>query len=143
MKGLLVCMLALASLAQAQVQRWEWECGPRLCRVVATPHMIQTAGIVSTDTTPDVARQTQNILSQLDALLATAGGRKQDITHVAIWLVDIENDFAAFNAVYDRWLLPSAKPARATVGAPLARAELLVEIQITAWRRPQLGEDTQ
>ncbi len=41
-------------------------------------------------------------------------------------------DFAAMNSVWDVWVHPEAKPARATVEAPLAAPEYKVEIQIVA-----------
>jgi enamine deaminase RidA (YjgF/YER057c/UK114 family) len=41
-------------------------------------------------------------------------------------------DFAAMNSVWDVWVHPEAKPARATVEAQLAAPEYKVEIQIVA-----------
>eukprot|EP00343_Euplotes_focardii_P008161 CAMPEP_0205821452 /NCGR_PEP_ID=MMETSP0206-20130828/7589_1 /ASSEMBLY_ACC=CAM_ASM_000279 /TAXON_ID=36767 /ORGANISM="Euplotes focardii, Strain TN1" /LENGTH=118 /DNA_ID=CAMNT_0053116939 /DNA_START=79 /DNA_END=435 /DNA_ORIENTATION=+ len=116
----------------AKVERWN--CGARLCLVVATDNMVKTAGVVANDTSLDVAGQTQNILDQIDDLLVVAGARKRDITDVAIWLAHIGNDFAIFNEVYDQWVDHKNLPVRATVGSPLATPDYLVEIQVSAWR---------
>ena len=41
-------------------------------------------------------------------------------------------DFAAMNAVWEKWVAPGATPARATVEAKLASPEYRIEIQIVA-----------
>lgn len=40
--------------------------------------------------------------------------------------------FDEMNGVWDKWISPGNAPTRATVGAPLARPEFLVEIAVTA-----------
>jgi len=49
-----------------------------------------------------------------------------------IWLKDIAADFKSMNAVWNAWVDPDNKPVRATVQAEMARASILVEIQVTA-----------
>ena len=44
------------------------------------------------------------------------------------------DDFAAMNAVWDRWVAPGNTPPRATVESRLARPEYLVEIKLIAAR---------
>jgi enamine deaminase RidA (YjgF/YER057c/UK114 family) len=41
-------------------------------------------------------------------------------------------DFAAMNAVWEKWVVPGHTPARATVEARLAAPEYRIEIQIVA-----------
>lgn len=50
----------------------------------------------------------------------------------SIWLKDIGTDFKAMNGVWNEWLDPINKPVRATVQAPMARPQILVEVQVTA-----------
>ena len=40
--------------------------------------------------------------------------------------------FAEMNSVWDAWVSPGNTPARATVQAPLAHPDILVEIMVTA-----------
>ena len=47
-------------------------------------------------------------------------------------LLQINRDFKEMNSVWNTWLDPENKPARATVEAAMARPEILVEIQVTA-----------
>jgi enamine deaminase RidA (YjgF/YER057c/UK114 family) len=89
------------------------------------------AGQVADDPTADVTGQTQQVLAQIDALLAEAGTEKSKILSATIYLPDIA-DFAAMNAVWEKWVVPGQTPARATVEAKLAAPEYRVEIQVVA-----------
>ena len=74
-----------------------------------------------------VARQTQDCLDKIDALLAEAGSTRRDLLQVTIWLADM-GDFAEMNAVWEAWVPEGHAPARACGEARLARPELTVEI---------------
>lgn len=78
-----------------------------------------------------VGEQTEDILEQIDELLAEAGSDKSKLLSANIWLVDIAN-FSEMNEVWNDWVAPGAPPARATVEAPLAAPEFLVEIMAIA-----------
>ncbi|WP_414442685.1 RidA family protein [Burkholderia sp. 22PA0106] len=80
---------------------------------------------------PDIASQTREALSRVDALLAEAGSGRARILSALIHLKDMA-DFAAMNAVWESWLPPCAAPARTTVQASLASPHLLFEITVTA-----------
>ena len=69
-------------------------------------------------------------LENLKTVLAAAGTSLANVVKVNVYLADI-NDFKAMNTVY-RQYFPEDQPARSTVGAPLARPELLVEIEMVA-----------
>ncbi len=56
---------------------------------------------------------------------------KTKILSATIYLPDMA-DFAAMNAVWERWVVPGHTPARATVQAKLALPEYKVEIQVVA-----------
>ena len=71
------------------------------------------------------------MLAQIDALLAEAGSDKSQLLSATIYLPDIA-DFAAMNAVWEKWVVAGATPARATVQAILAAPEYKVEIQVVA-----------
>jgi 2-iminobutanoate/2-iminopropanoate deaminase len=61
----------------------------------------------------DVAAQAERVIENLGAVLCAAGYHYVDVVKTTIFLVDI-NDFAAVNAVYERYF-GLAKPARSTV----------------------------
>lgn len=91
----------------------------RLSRAVVHAGTIYLAGVVAREKTPDVAAQTADVLAQIDALLVEAGTDRSRLLRVTIWLHDI-GDFAAMNAVWDRWVDAANAPARATVESRLA-----------------------
>jgi len=89
------------------------------------------AGQVADDPAADITGQTRQVLAQIDALLKEAGTDKTKILSATIYLPDIGN-FAAMNAVWEKWVVPGQTPARATVEAKLASPEYAVEIQVIA-----------
>ncbi|MBK7794048.1 MAG: RidA family protein [Betaproteobacteria bacterium] len=92
---------------------------------------IYLAGQVAADPKADITGQVQQVLAQIDALLAEAGSDKTHILSATIYLPDM-NDFPALNAVWETWVVAGATPARATVQASLAAPEYKVEIQVVA-----------
>lgn len=107
--------------------------GKRLSEAVATEHLVYTAGIVADDPVPDAKQQTEQILAQIDRLLAEAGTDKRRILTATIYLSDMRH-YDALNAVWDPWVPQDAKPARACVEAKLAFPQYWVEIQVVAAR---------
>src|SRR5262245_25957782 len=95
--------------------------GPRLSGLVIhrTTGTAYLAGQVADDPKADVTGQTQQILAQIDGLLAEAGTDKTRILSATIYLPDIA-DFSAMNAVWEKWVVAGQTPARATVQAKLA-----------------------
>jgi len=89
------------------------------------------AGQVADDPAADITGQTEQVLAQIDDLLFEAGTDKSKLLSATIYLPDIA-DFAAMNAVWERWVLPGQTPARATVEAKLAAPQYRVEIQVIA-----------
>ena len=82
--------------------------GKRLSDIVIfTPRrraLVYLAGQVADDPTPDITGQTQQVLAQIDRLLAEAGTDKSQILSATIFLPDI-GDFAAMNAVWEAWVV--------------------------------------
>ena len=105
------------------------DAGARMSQAVVAGGLVFTAGQVAEGAT--VAAQTEAVLAQIDALLARAGTSKANLVSATIWLTDMAT-FAEMNAVWDRWVVPGATPARATVGAPLAAPIFKVEIAVVA-----------
>ena len=85
----------------------------------------------TTEVDGDITRQCDQTLANLDAILAEAGTSKQQIIRCGVYLPRVDRDFAAMNECYTRWL-GDHRPARSTIGAPLARPDLLVEIDCIA-----------
>lgn len=92
---------------------------------------VYLAGQVASDPTASVTGQTEQVLAQIDKLLAEAGTDKTRIMSATIYLPDIA-DFALMNAAWEPWVVPGQTPARATVQAKLAGPEYRVEIQVVA-----------
>ena len=99
----------------------------------ATVHngTVYLAGQVADDATQDIGGQTRQVLAAIDKLLAEAGSDKSRVLMAQIFIADLA-DFDGMNAVWDAWVSPEGKPARATVEARLARPAWRVEIVITA-----------
>ncbi|MGH1413585.1 MAG: RidA family protein [Pelagimonas sp.] len=105
------------------------ETGPRMSKIVKHNGTAYLCGQVGDGAS--VADQTRDCLSRVDALLQKAGSSREQMLQVVIWLADMA-DFAEMNAVWDAWVPEGHAPARACGEAKLARAELKVEIIVTA-----------
>jgi reactive intermediate/imine deaminase len=79
----------------------------------------------------NVRAQTRQVLSNIASILAEAGATMTDVLKCNVYLADIRG-FQAMNEVFAEFF-PSAPPARTTVEAALAEAEMLVEIEATAY----------
>lgn len=77
------------------------------------------------------ADQARQVLAQLEATLERAGSSKERLLMCTIYLADMA-DRAAFNEVWDRWLVPGTAPVRACVQAGLAEADYRVEVHAVA-----------
>ncbi len=78
----------------------------------------------------DIDAQTRQTLANLRATLKAANLDFSHVLESTIYLTDVRN-FGAVNKIY-RELLPTAPPARTTVGAGLMSTEAMVEIMMTA-----------
>jgi len=109
-----------------------FETGPRMSQVVVHDHTVYLAGVVAKKAAGEsVTRQTEEILAQIDAHLATAGTDKSKLLSATIYITDMTT-FAEMNAVWDGWVSPGNTPARATVEAKLAAPQYTVEIMVVA-----------
>jgi 2-iminobutanoate/2-iminopropanoate deaminase len=77
-----------------------------------------------------IEQQTQQVLENLQAVLAAAGASFANVVKTTIFLASM-SDFAAVNAIYGQ-RFPSDPPARATVAAAGLPRNVLVEIDAIA-----------
>jgi enamine deaminase RidA (YjgF/YER057c/UK114 family) len=89
------------------------------------------SGAVPSDNSLDIRGQTIQVLAELDKRLAAAGTSKANLLSATIWLTDVNRDVAAFNEVWNAWVVPGRQPARAAVQADL-QVGAMVEVAITA-----------
>jgi 2-iminobutanoate/2-iminopropanoate deaminase len=88
-----------------------------------------------------IEAQMRQVFANLDAVLAGAGARREDIVKTTLFLRD-PKDMPAANAAYAAYF-SGAKPARTSVpGADWGRPEILVEIEAVAVAsdRPSAGK---
>ena len=62
----------------------------------------------------DIEGQTEQVLKNVIAIVESAGSTKEKIVQLRIYLTDIKH-WESANAVYEKVMGPSAKPARAVV----------------------------
>lgn len=105
--------------------------GKRLSDMVVHGGTVYLAGQVADTTSKDITGQTEEVLAAIDRLLAEAGSDKAKLLSAQIFLPDLA-DFAAMNAVWERWVVPGHTPARATIEAKLANPAYKVEIMAIA-----------
>ena len=87
-------------------------------------------GVTASDLSQDITGQTEQVLSQIDAILEIHGTDNTRLLQAQIWLKDIR-DREAMNAVWSAWLPEGGAPARACVQAHMADPRHLVEIMVT------------
>jgi len=92
---------------------------------------VYLAGQVARDGSTTAKAQTEQVLRQIDELLASTGSSKSKLLSATIYLADMAT-FDEMNAVWDAWVDPKNTPARATVQARLASPKYLVEISTVA-----------
>lgn len=103
----------------------------RLAGAVVHGNLVYLAGQVAEDPMLDTERQTEDVLRQIDSLLAEAGTDKTRLLSCQIFLADIR-DISDMNLAWDRWLDVANPPARATVEAKLVDPRWKVEITAIA-----------
>ena len=75
-----------------------------------------------------IEEQTEQVFSNLKAVLAEAGASLGDVVKTTVFVQDL-NDFARLNAVYERHF-GAHKPARSTVQVARLPRDALVEIEV-------------
>ena len=104
----------------------------RFSEIAIAGNLVHLAGQLATDTQLDIRGQTQQTLDIIDQFLADAGTDKSQIMSVTIYLKDIEQDYAAFNEVWDAWVSDIQALPRTCVEAKMYLPEVLVEMTVVA-----------
>ncbi|MFM7450141.1 MAG: RidA family protein [Leptolyngbyaceae cyanobacterium] len=112
--------------------------GPYNQAIAASGQMIFVAGQIPLDPatgaivgTGDVAKQTEQVLANLKAILTAAGATLEDVVKTGVFLKDL-NDFVAMNQVYAQYFAEDSAPARACVEVARLPKDVLVEIDCIA-----------
>lgn len=112
--------------------------GPYNQAIVATGKMLFVSGQISINPTTnqlvhsgDVAKQTEQVMANLAAILQAAGASWQDVVKTGVFLKDM-NDFATVNGIYARYFDEATAPARACVEVARLPKDVLVEIDCIA-----------
>ena len=79
----------------------------------------------------DITGQAEQVMKNLSAVLTAAGYTFENAVKTTCFLADM-NDFAAFNAVYEKYFV--SKPARSCVAAAALPKGALVEVEVIAIR---------
>jgi 2-iminobutanoate/2-iminopropanoate deaminase len=79
----------------------------------------------------DIVKQTEQVMTNLEAILTAAGATTQDIVKTTVFLANM-NDFAAMNQVYAQYFEEASAPARACVEVSRLPKDVLVEIECIA-----------
>ncbi len=106
--------------------------GPYSPVVRAGDFVIVSGQVAIADGTPvdgGVAAQTEQVMKNVAAQLATVGATLGDVVKTTCFLTDME-DFAAFNAAYAE-ALGDHRPARSTIGVGALPMGFKVEVE--AW----------
>jgi 2-iminobutanoate/2-iminopropanoate deaminase len=106
------------------------------CQAKVSGNLLYTAGQIPLVpetmemVTGPIEAQTEQVIRNLDAVMAEAGTDWSRVVKTTVFLTDLA-DFAAFNAVYER-MLNGAKPARSTVQVAGLPKGAKVEIELVA-----------
>jgi enamine deaminase RidA (YjgF/YER057c/UK114 family) len=90
------------------------EQGSILAQAVQHGDTVYLAGVVAKDLGRDVKGQTEEILAEIDRLLALCGSNKSKLLSATIWVTDIRNR-AQMNEVWTAWVDPKNMPAKAWI----------------------------
>ena len=112
--------------------------GPYNQAVMASGQMLFVAGQIAIDPragnvvyTDDVTKQTERVMTNLEAILTEAGAKFENVVKTTVFLKDM-GDFAAVNAVYAKYFDEATAPARACVEVSRLPKDVLVEIECIA-----------
>ena len=79
----------------------------------------------------DITKQTNQVLTNLKAILTAAGVSCENVVKTTVFLADM-NDFATMNSVYSQYFDEATAPARACVQVSRLPKDVLVEIDCIA-----------
>ena len=104
-------------------------------QAIAAGEMLYSSGQIPLDPATgalvagDITAQTEQVMTNLGAVLEAGGTGFDRVVKATCFLADMK-DFAAFNAVYERYFI--SKPARSCVAVKQLPKDALVEVEVTA-----------
>ena len=104
-------------------------------QAIVCGNMLYTSGQIALDPATgtmvenDITVQTERVMKNLEAVLAAAGTSFDKVVKTTCFLADIA-DFAAFNAVYGKYI--TSAPARSCVAVKDLPKGGLVEVEVIA-----------
>ena len=111
--------------------------GPYNQAIVTTGQMLFIAGQVPLDPQSgnivgeDITAQTQQVMTNIEAILKEAGANWSDVVKTSVFLTDLAN-FSPMNQVYAEYFVEATAPARACVEVSRLPKDVLVEIECIA-----------
>jgi enamine deaminase RidA (YjgF/YER057c/UK114 family) len=103
----------------------------RRSRALVHNGIVYTSGQVPDDMSLDLIGQAGQVLTKIDVLLAEAGSDRSRILTAQVWLRTMD-DFAAFNSVWDAWVVQGSTPTRCCGKVEMNNPNCRVEILVTA-----------
>lgn len=103
----------------------------RRSTAVSYDGLVYTSGVTTTALQEAVRGQTQDVLQQLDAILARHGTDKSRVLRADITLTDMA-DYGEFNAAWDEWVTDNEEPVRSVTQGGLAVEGYRVKIALIA-----------
>ena len=79
----------------------------------------------------DITAQTQQVMTNIEAILSEAGAKWDDVVKTSVFLTDLAN-FNSMNQVYAEYFVEDTAPARACVEVSRLPKDVLVEIECIA-----------
>ena len=81
----------------------------------------------------DIAAQARAVFANVRAVLQAGGARWEDLVDITVYLTDIGNDFAAYNAVWAEYFPdPATAPCRTTLGITALPTPIAIELKCVA-----------
>ena len=111
--------------------------GPYNQAIATTGQMLFIAGQVPLDPQSgnivggDITAQTQQVMTNIEAILTEAGADWNDVVKTSVFLTDLAN-FSSMNQVYAEYFVEDTAPARACVEVSRLPKDVLVEIECIA-----------
>lgn len=112
--------------------------GPYNQAIAASGQMLFVSGQIPLNPTTgelvgagDITQQTEQVLTNLKAILTAAGVTCENVVKTTVFLADM-NDFATMNSVYSQYFNEATAPARACVQVSRLPKDVLVEIDCIA-----------
>ncbi|NZA27551.1 RidA family protein [Luteimonas sp. SJ-92] len=84
-------------------------------------------------TSYDIDAQARTVFANVRAVLEASGARWEDLVDVTVYLTDMAEDFAAYNAVWAEYFPdPDTAPCRTTLGIDALPTPIAIELKCVA-----------